>query len=312
MSLLCEYQKMNESFGKELVFKLGIGGGFFSEYNNMIVSMLYCLQHGIQFKLNTINANFSIEKGWCDFFEPFCEEVDDNRVHFKTVDWRYLVKSIFRRENISLKDNILPYLKFWSKSFLTQDVFGKARSSVAQNYFYDIPALGIHGDFRNACGVLLKMTWCYNQIVKSEIDEIIQELNLPLEYISLQIRGGDKVLEHQIFSVDEYFNRIENHSIKNAFILTDDYEIYEKCQIEYPNWHFWTLCERSDKGYNNTEFVKQNSATKKRKLIRLFAAMEIMTSSIQFIGTYTANPGLFLGMRIPEKTVSIDQEWKIW
>lgn len=314
MDIVNEYVQLNQSFKQQVVFKLGIGGGFFSEYNNMLVSILYCLQHRIQFKLDSSGANFSFEKGWTDYFKPFCEEILDDNCHYKTVDWRYLVKSILQGRKIDISKNLLPYFHYNRKMLLTQDIFGKARSSVAQNRIYDFPSLKICGNFRQACGALLKMTWCYNKEVESELEDIIQDLHLPSEYVSLQIRGGDKILEHQLFSIDRYFEKLESERVKcrNIFILTDDYNIFENCRIKYPNKEFWTLCEKEDRGYSNSQFVNQSPLVKRRKLIRLFAAIEIMTTSLLFIGTYTANPGLFLGMRIPNKAVSIDQEWRIW
>lgn len=49
-----EYKEVNESFKKVLIFKIGINSGFFSEYNNMILAMLYCLENRIQFKLSSM------------------------------------------------------------------------------------------------------------------------------------------------------------------------------------------------------------------------------------------------------------------
>lgn len=74
------YQKVNEKFESVLVFHVGESAGFFSEYNCMILVMLYCLQHKIQFKLYSRDANFGYEKGWTDFFESFCKE-EDSRWH---------------------------------------------------------------------------------------------------------------------------------------------------------------------------------------------------------------------------------------
>ena len=54
------YQKVNEKFESVLVFHVGESAGFFSEYNCMILVMLYCLQHKIQFKLYSRDANFGI------------------------------------------------------------------------------------------------------------------------------------------------------------------------------------------------------------------------------------------------------------
>ena len=313
MNLLSAYQDLNYSCTKTLKFIVGIGGGFFSEYNNMLVAMLYCIKHGIQFKLDSRNANFAIDKGWCDYFEPFCEEVYDNRVHYKTVDWRYLVKSLLKGRKIPIVKNVLPYFHCFRKNLLTQDVFGKARSRVAQNSLYNIPQLGINGCFRDACSVLLNVTWKYNHKTKLEIDEIIKQIVLPDQYVGLHIRGGDKALEHQLYPIDMYFEKFGNSVVKNAFILTDDYGIFDMCVRRYPDWNFWTLCEKTDAGYDNQAFVRKTPEAKRRKLVRLFASIEILTNSVQFVGTYTANPGLFLGMRIPEKTTFVDsREWKLW
>lgn len=56
-----------------MIFHLGIDAGFFTEYTYMLHAMLYCLQHKIQFKLYSDDANFGWEKGWTDCFVPFCE-----------------------------------------------------------------------------------------------------------------------------------------------------------------------------------------------------------------------------------------------
>ena len=75
------YRKVNEKFESVLVFHVGESAGFFSEYNCMILVMLYCLQHKIQFKLYSRDANFGYEKGWTDFFESFCKEEDLSLIH---------------------------------------------------------------------------------------------------------------------------------------------------------------------------------------------------------------------------------------
>lgn len=49
-----EYRRINKSFKRVLIFKIGLNSGFFSEYNNMILAMLYCLENRIQFKLSSM------------------------------------------------------------------------------------------------------------------------------------------------------------------------------------------------------------------------------------------------------------------
>ena len=76
------YRELNRSFKPVLIFHVGESAGFFSEYNCMILAMLYCLQHQIQFRLYSKDANFSYEKGWTDFFEAFCEEEKSDLHHY--------------------------------------------------------------------------------------------------------------------------------------------------------------------------------------------------------------------------------------
>ena len=70
------YQQLNSSFKRTLVYHIGIDAGFFTEYTYMIHAMLYCLTHQIQFKLYSSDANFKYDKGWTDYFQPFCNWID--------------------------------------------------------------------------------------------------------------------------------------------------------------------------------------------------------------------------------------------
>ena len=45
-----------------MIYHIGIDAGFFTEYTYMLHAMLYCLQHKIQFKLYSDDANFGWEK----------------------------------------------------------------------------------------------------------------------------------------------------------------------------------------------------------------------------------------------------------
>ena len=62
--LATKYHLLNRSFKKTMIYHIGIDAGFFTEYTYMLHAMLYCLQHKIQFKLYSDDANFGWEKGW--------------------------------------------------------------------------------------------------------------------------------------------------------------------------------------------------------------------------------------------------------
>ena len=55
--LATRYHLLNSSFKKTMIYHIGIDAGFFTEYTYMLHAMLYCLQHKIQFKLYSDDAN---------------------------------------------------------------------------------------------------------------------------------------------------------------------------------------------------------------------------------------------------------------
>ena len=61
LDLLSTYQKINSSFKKKLVYKFDYNENFYSEFNNMVLTMLYCLEHEIQFSLYSQDGIFSIQ-----------------------------------------------------------------------------------------------------------------------------------------------------------------------------------------------------------------------------------------------------------
>jgi hypothetical protein len=53
---------------------------------------------------------------------------------------------------------------------------------------------------------------------------------------------------------------------------------------------------------------------RKRYILKLLASIEIISNSKLFIGTFSSNIGMYMGMRMPsDKIISIDlPEWQIW
>ena len=46
-----QYQNVNESFQRRLIYHVGNNCGFFVELNYMLNAMLYCLEHGLRFQI---------------------------------------------------------------------------------------------------------------------------------------------------------------------------------------------------------------------------------------------------------------------
>ena len=277
----------------------------------MILMMLYCLEHKIKFILYSEDANFGYKNGWTDYFQPFCTEV--NHFFHKKYNLReYLIVPPFTKsERVKKK-----YYKITHNiDLFTQDLWRFIRNREMESRHYSFPELGIDGNLIAACRTLIEFTWQYNPAVKEIIQKKIQDTHLPTEYIGLHIRAGDKFVEHNLIEPDAYIKKAESLSkLRKAFILTDDYAIIEYLEKHYPYWEFHTFCQTTERGYIHSKFQEQTKEEKKEAHYKLFASIDILSNSSLFIGTFSSNPGMYLGMRMPEgKCIGIDLEkWQIW
>ena len=301
------YNKLNNSFGKTLVFRVGISAGFFSEINHMLMAVLYCLQHKIKFVLSSKENNFAYQKGWEDYFLSFCEESQSN-IHFK-----YNARS---HQISSSLTNIIK-LKFIRKSlgvaYLTQDIWPYIKDAKFYNENFKFQELEIEGDFLSAMHVLVKHIWRYQPNIQAIIESKIDSLNLPPSYLGVHIRSGD--IEKKNYAIQSYINLITSLSTdKNLFVATDNYSSIAKIKSEYPEYNIYTFCKQTETGFDEGAYNSQSKASKKETLINLLADTEALYRSEIFIGTISSNVGSFVGMRRKAKAwYGIDaQEWRIF
>lgn len=300
-----EYKKLNSSFRKTLIFHLGIDAGFFAEYTYMVNAILYCLQHKIQFKLYSADANFGYDKGWTDYFMPFCEEVTESfhrkyNIHTAPA-WSKVV-------SVSMQQKSLKFIKWKLKSIVINLVASVSSLCVYKswtqlnhnvtfnpNQHFCIPELGVDGDYMHAFNKLAEITFRFNRETTIECNKLIESLQLPPNYIGCQIRGGDKVTETELLS-PKYYAQIMKDKIENqtAFVLTDDYTIFHRLQESSPNTRWLTLCSPEEKGYVNSTFMQNTGLQKKAQILRLMASMQILLNSSYFVGSITTGPSLFL------------------
>lgn len=331
--ILERYQALNNSYRRKLVFNIGFEAGFYSEYNNMVLCMLYCLQNKVRFNLFSANANFRIDKGWTDYFLPFCDE-DLNKLHarynLRRPNHRGKENSNFhelpfvKRQIISLKNAADPvrekmlrflYLKPVNRTdFFTHQLWDRFHSFDFQQQQFCIPELGIDGDIQHACSVLLGLTMRYNETTSAKVAKTISSLQLPADYLGFHIRRGDKIREYDYNKLEDYMRKAATLSdLRNAFVLTDDYQIIHELEKDHPDWNIYTLCDESEKGYDNSSFMQRDNVYKMDKMVKLFASMEMLAGADYFIGTYSSNPGMYMGMRMPkEKVHAVDfGAWRI-
>lgn len=302
--LLDAYTKLNNSFSKTFVFHVGVNAGFFSEFNNMILAMLYCLKHKIKFMLYSDDANFKIKNGYTDIFELFCLELHDERMSRLNFRW-------YDETNRCLKKEVNDLKRELNVDYFTQDLWKKFCNNFTQFNYYNIPELEIKGFTQVAAYQLLRFVWKFNSEILNKIEDRTASIKDSLNelYTGFHIRGGDKVIEANLIAGENYIEKaIKDNSPKTAFILTDDYRIFESVSNKYSDWTFYTLCGQNERGYFHEEYMKLTESQKFDQLINLISSVELLSKSQRFYGSYTSNPGMFLGMRMKKGSmVGIDR-----
>lgn len=309
---LDRYSEVNRSFFKrELIFHMGCDSGFYSEFNNMVLAIIYCLQRSIRFSMYSADANFKYNNGWQDYFLPFCDEVEDDFHHkfnARSEDPWFYIHGLKRWE-------YLLWRLRHKNTYLTFDVFCKFRQVSSARSRYSISQLGLEGDLRSVAREIIDMVYRFNQSTLAEIQKLIKPLNLPSQYIGFQIRGGDKFVEHELEHCATYIRKAEKLShIKDAFVSTDDYTVIETLQLDFPDWRFYTLTEPTERGYFHSDFQNCKKENKRKSMVKLFASMEILKCSNLVVGTFSSNLGMFLGMCMDrERVYGVDfDEWILW
>ena len=307
-NLIKNYNELNNSFDRKLTFHLGAEAGFFSEINNMVLAIIYCLDNKIKFTLYSKQGNISYSKGWNDFFIPFCDQTE------------LFLHERYNRRTYQVKKGkkVPPYLLkiLTGNDLLTQDIWDSFRSKKFTSKEFTIPELDLEkASLLETSKTIISMIWRYQKGAEKIIANFKNSILLPQNYISIHIRSGDKSLETNTYSINKYMAKAQSLSLpKNAFILTDDYSIIENLRIQYSDWSFLSLCNVSERGYIHSEFNKKTKHERYLQHLKLLASIDICAESDHFIGTYSSNPGMYLGMRIGEENCScLDfDSWVLW
>lgn len=284
---------------KKLVFHIGHSAGFYSEFNNMVLAILYCQRHGIEFELYSTDANFKVSKGWRDFFLPFCHETRNPIHHF--INHRFEAPKGGKRKAL-----YEIYKRLYPNSYLTSELWGKFRH-IDQTEFTTV-------ETRDLSSGIIEKIYRFNVQTQQCIDDLTSSLQLPSDYLGFHIRGGDKTSEHELLSVDVYIEEAQRLTdLRTAFVFTDDYRHIITLREHCPSWSFLTLTPETDHGYYFSEYVNLSPDKKAQKTINMFASMEVLSKAKLTLCTFSSNPGMFLGMRMGERAVGVDMKnWMIW
>ena len=297
--------------GNNLLFRIGSCSVFFSEYNHMLLAIYYCLIHDIGFILSSQRSNIAFEKGWQDYFEPFCIEM--NSKLDIVFNYRYNVKPW------NLKTKLLEvFYKSWLKvnniNYITSDIFEIIRNIDVHEYV-KIPGTNIKGSCIDCLRIINQTIYRLNPEIMKEITSRKKKLQLPSNYVGVHIRRGDKKTEIPDTLTDNYINKLEDITdIRDCFVATDDYRVITELKNKYTSWNFYTLTPEKNLGYSQKKYNNASRKTKYNNLLDLFTDIEISSNSKFFVGTLSSNIGMYLYLRLPKgRFIGIDyNEWRIW
>ena len=299
-----KYRQLNESFPRKLIHHFGTGNGFFSELNSLLLSTLFCLQNKLRLELYSKDSYFTFGNGWNEYFESFCPEYKND----------FIGSRISRDYINNHKNNHICYLyKIFTRNDILNDIYWYCRTSWFENVNFDIPELGIKGNIQQAMKIIIPIVYRFNDRYTTIIEDFIKGIDLPGNYISLHIRAGDKVRERNLIKPQDYLNKARDYSTcHNIFVATDDYRIFEELKNDNPDYKFYTSTSPEEKGYDQNTIIGSPKEYIRHNLIEMFASIQIFLESELFVGTYSSNPGMFVGMLIEKKMVGMDfDKWII-
>ena len=298
------YKQLNESYNRKLIHHFGTGNGFYSELNSLLFSTLFCLQNKLRLELYSKDAAFTFGNGWAEYFKPFCPEFKND----------YIGKRISRDYINNHRNKHICYLyKIFTRNDILNDIYWYCRSGWFEHSHFDIPELGIDGNIIHAMKIIIPIVYRFNDKYTAIIEKFINDLKLPDKYISLHVRAGDKVTERKLITPQDYLEKAKLHSnCHNIFVATDDYRVFEQLRDNNPDYTFYTSTSPMDCGNNTEVFFTSSQDNIRRNLVEMFSSIEIFLKSELFIGTYSSNPGLFVGMLADDKMIGMDYDrWLI-
>lgn len=292
---------------KKLIFHFGHSAGFYSEFNNMVLAILYCKIHDIKFMLYSQDAVFRENLGWSDYFLPFYKEIFFRPLHF--------INGRTNNPKLGIKTKLYGFLHktFFSDIYMTQDLWTKFRD--LDKTFEQVNIKGIeYNDIRKACKSLIEDIYIFNDRTRSEVDDLKSTIDLKGDYIALHIRGGDKKIEYEILNIGKYMEKVSQISdIKQIFVSTDDYHFFELLRDKYKEYDFLTISESNYNGYMQMNYVMSDGSERRKQLVNMFASMEFLLNAKHTICTFSSNVGMFIGMVKEENVHPVDfPNWRIW
>jgi hypothetical protein len=284
-------------FEKELLIWQLTDRGLGSEITTMILAQLYCLDKGIEFSLCSRYWNAAYQRGWTDYFVPFCKEISTPQLKIS-----YLFKSGGGLNTLTrFRKKLLLALRTRQRVILNYDIWAQIWNAafVARNF--QLPTLGIRdADCLTACQALLDGVWKFNGRTCASVQAMRKDLGLTDgTYFTLHVRRGDKWHEAKPINLREYIAKadaVNRLHFRKCFVMTDDYSVVTNLQRNYPQLDIVSLCEPVERGHVQDAFNARSAEARRDSMLRLLAELAIAKDGAFFVGTFSSSLGRLVAM----------------
>lgn len=281
------------------------GAGFSAAFLGLSTTLTHCLQRGIGFRLGRIHraVGFAPRRGWCDFFAPFCGEVDApfidrlNRSQFP-FQRRFPLSRMAAR--LWLRSTTRPRVRY----FMFDDPVRLPAPPSGETEF-------AHRDFWQLRQEIAPLIWVFDAQTRQEVAAVHKGLGLPRDYVALHIRRGDKNTEFPYVKVERYAQYVrERIAVPGTLLVaTDDFRILREVEARLAGWTVRSAAEPESGGYRHGDFVRLPAAEKRRRNVLLLAEVEAMRGASHFFGSRTTNVAWLVNLlRKGEGVTWVDDE----
>jgi len=311
------YEEINRSFKNVCVYRIGNHAGFFSEINNMIIAMIYCMENNMRFKLYSTDTQYCNDL-WNDFFYQVVDQVTHPfHKNYNGRDFKIVKKSDFDQLEFSATRQYLDREFPDQEICLTQNIWPFIRNHKVYHPHYNVNSPYFYGEIINSGYQVIKNIWRYSRKTASQVFSIKNSIKIQTPYAGLHIRRGDKSREAGFKPLENYLKIVDDVTKQEnypVFIATDDQRVIgdiKKINPRRPVYHF---IFPENNGFDMDKFTLQDKEQQRENIIQLFAEVEMLVQANLFVGTFTSNVGMFVGMaRNGREIYGVDTNgWIVW
>jgi hypothetical protein len=256
----------------KIIFNFTNIAGFFSVLHFFFTIYIYCRKNNLSIYIIDNKWMFKNKNGIDDYF----------------ILNKYIIKE---KEGKNKNENILEL----GHDFTYNDVNKKKYGFTVSEYIFYI-----------------KEFYILNDIVKNKLNNYIKNIKLPLKYVSIFVRWGDKITsgESKYINPEKYINFLsEKSKNNNIFIHSDDHNEILKYKelLKNKKYNIYFITSDEDKGgavvgskykkdflKNKLSVDSMNNLQKRDHTEKMLCAIEIMKKSELVVLDFQSNVSRFL------------------